>query len=114
MSIYNHLPVYKAAYDLMLGIFQFTKDFPREYKYTIGQDLKIETTQLIKRIFQANSDFRTRKQYIEHARAHTEVIRLYIRLLKDLKQINIRKFVFLSEKIESVSKQLAGWQQSCK
>jgi len=45
MSIYNHLPVYKAAYDLMLGIFQFTKDFPREYKYTIGQDLKIETTQ---------------------------------------------------------------------
>ena len=114
MAIYNHLPVYKAAYDLMLEIFQFTKDFSREYKYTIGQDLKIEATQLIKRIFQANSDFGTRKQYIKQARAHTEVIRLYIRLLKDLKQINVKKFVSLNEKIESVSKQLAGWQQSCK
>lgn len=109
MTTYNNLPVYKAAYDLLLEIFQFTKNFSREYKYTIGQDLKQETTQLIKRIFQANSSFENRKQYIQYARGHTETVRLYLRLLKDLKQINTQKFISLNEKVELVSKQLTGW-----
>jgi hypothetical protein len=111
MATYNNLPVYKTAYDLLLEIFQTTKNFSREYKYTIGQDLKLEATQLIKRIFQANSAFDTRRQYIQYAREHTEVIRLYSRLLKDLKQVNIKKFISINEKIESISKQLAKWME---
>jgi hypothetical protein len=31
MAQYEDLPVYKATYDLLLGIFRFTKDFSREY-----------------------------------------------------------------------------------
>jgi hypothetical protein len=31
LAQYNELPVYKATYDLLLAIFQFTKDFNREY-----------------------------------------------------------------------------------
>jgi len=27
-------------YQLILKVFEFTKDFPREYKYTLGQDMK--------------------------------------------------------------------------
>lgn len=44
MAQYEDLPVYKATYDLLLGIFRFTKDFSREYKYTVGEKLKNETT----------------------------------------------------------------------
>lgn len=114
MTVYNNLPVYKVAYDLLLEIFQFTKNFSREYKYTIGQDLKLETTQLIKRIFQANSSFEHRRQYIQYAREHTEVVRLYLRLLKDLKQINLQKFISINEKLESISKQLNAWRDKTK
>ncbi|MEI7425680.1 MAG: hypothetical protein WCK16_02000 [Candidatus Moraniibacteriota bacterium] len=39
-----------------------------------------------------------------------ETIRLFLRLLKDLGQVNLEKFVELNEKLESVSKQLALWQ----
>ncbi len=46
MTLYYQLPVYKTSYDLLLAIFQLTKNFKREYKYSIGQDL-----------FQANSYF---------------------------------------------------------
>ncbi len=106
------MPVYKASYDLLLEIFQVTRHFSREYKYTIGQDLKKESTQLIKRIFEANASYKTRKEYLGYARSHIEVIRLYVRLLKDLRQINTKKLVSLNEKIESVSKQLARWQNN--
>jgi hypothetical protein len=43
MAQYNELPVYKATYDLLLAIFQFTKEFSKEYKYTVGESLKKET-----------------------------------------------------------------------
>ena len=43
MVLYSELPVYKATYDLLLAIFRFTKDFGKEYKYTVGESLKKET-----------------------------------------------------------------------
>ena len=46
MAQYNELPVYKATYDLLLAIFQFTKEFNKEYKYTVGESLKKETIEL--------------------------------------------------------------------
>ena len=40
MKLHSDLPVYKATYDLLLAIFQFTKDFSKEYKYIVGESLK--------------------------------------------------------------------------
>lgn len=40
MATYYNLPVYKQSYDLLLDIFKLTKEFNREYKYTIGEELK--------------------------------------------------------------------------
>lgn len=51
MALYNELPVYKATYDLLLGIFTFTKDFSKEYKYTVGESLKKETIELLTLIY---------------------------------------------------------------
>ena len=39
MGLHQELPVYKACYDLLLEIFLFTKDFTKEYKYTVGENL---------------------------------------------------------------------------
>lgn len=47
MARYDELPVYKASYDLLVEIFQFTKNFKREFKYTVGESLKKETLELI-------------------------------------------------------------------
>jgi len=47
MAIYSDLPVYKSTYDLLLAIFRFTKDFGKEYKYTVGERLKKETNETL-------------------------------------------------------------------
>jgi hypothetical protein len=68
---------------------------------------------LIKNIYRANSSI-NKKQLIEVARENIEMIRLDLRMLKDFKQLNLRKFVFLNEKIEVISKQLVAWKNSSK
>jgi len=62
MSLHQELPVYKASYDLLMEIFNFTKEFSKEYKYTVGESLKKETIELLTLIFRANS--RTDKQQV--------------------------------------------------
>ena len=32
-------PVYRDTYKLIQKIFEYTKDFPKDYKYTLGQDI---------------------------------------------------------------------------
>jgi len=113
MATYDNLPVYKISYDLLLQIFVFTKDMNREYKYTIGENLKKETMELITNIYRANCS-QNKKDLIGAARENIEVVRLYARLIKDLKQIALPKFIKINEIIESVSKQLSAWQKSNK
>ena len=111
MGFYDELPFYKAGFDLLLYIFLFVRNFSKEFKYTVGDNMKTEGVELIKLIYQANST-RDKLEIIRQARERIETIRLYLRLMKDLRQINIPKFVSINEKIENVSKQLAGWQKS--
>ncbi|OHA47536.1 MAG: hypothetical protein A2541_00035 [Candidatus Taylorbacteria bacterium RIFOXYD2_FULL_36_9] len=111
MAIYDTLPVYKVSYDFLLDLFKFTKNFDREYKYTLGEDLKKETTALIANIYRANSS-QFKKELLQSARENLEVVRLYLRLVKDLKQISLDKFITLNEQIESISKQLFAWQKA--
>ncbi len=113
MSLHQELPVYKACYDLLLEIFKFTRDFKKEYKYTIGESLKKETISLLTLIFRANSR-QDKKMVLQEARESIEVIRLFIRLMKDLHEISLKKFVQVNKKVEDVSKQLTGWQKSLK
>jgi hypothetical protein len=40
MALYYDLPVFKDVYRLTLRIFELTRHFSREYKFTLGQDMK--------------------------------------------------------------------------
>ena len=113
MAQYNELPVYKATYDLLLAIFQFTKEFSKEYKYTVGESIKKETIELLTLIYRANTRHQ-KDDVLQMAREQIEVIRLLIRVMKDMKQISIEKVVKINLAVENVSKQLTGWQKSQK
>jgi hypothetical protein len=108
MGLAEELPIYKATYDLVLVVFRLVKNFNKEYKYTIGESLKKETVEAITNIYRANIT-EDKRAYLSKARENVEVIRLYFRILKDLRQINVKQLVFANSHIENVSKQLTGW-----
>ena len=112
MVLYDQLPVYKATYDLLVDIFQLCQNMERDYKFTIGEELKKEVIKLIMNVYRANSRRDGKLSLIGDARENAEVVRLMLRLLQDLKQIKEEKrFVDMNEKLESISKQLTAWQR---
>jgi hypothetical protein len=113
MALYYTLPVYKASYKLLMQTFSVSQHFAREYKYTIGQDMKNEGTCLIKNIYRANKT-PDKVRAIEAARENLEMIRLFLRLMQDCGQVSLKQFVMLNLSVENVSKQLAAWEKYSK
>jgi hypothetical protein len=54
MALNYDLPFFKDVYQLILKIFDYTNHFPREYKFTLGQDLKRDGINLVRSIYRAN------------------------------------------------------------
>lgn len=55
MVLAEYLPVYKASYDMTLILFHTIKKYPKEFKYTLGEQLKKDCLSLIATIYRANS-----------------------------------------------------------
>jgi hypothetical protein len=113
MARYDNLPVYKQTYDLLLQLFRVCQNMERDYKFTIGENLKKEIITLIVNVYRANCrENKEKLPLIQEGRENVEVVRLLLRLLQDLKQIGLKEFISANEKLESVSKQLTAWSNS--
>ena len=111
MVIYNELPIYKSCYTLLVTTTRLCKKLPQSYKYNVGQHLHTSLVELVITIFKANSFREKRKEYLNNAREQIELIRLLVRLCKDLWGFAYLDYVDLQPLIEDISKQLAGWNK---
>jgi len=57
VALYYDLPVFNDTYRLTLTIFELTQHFSREYKFTLGQDMKRDCITLVRSIYRANKNF---------------------------------------------------------
>ena len=54
MALYYDLQVYKDVHRLTLLLFQYTKDFPKEYEYSLGEGIMRNSIVLVRSIYRAN------------------------------------------------------------
>lgn len=116
MAIYINLPVFKECYDLLLEVYRFCENLKRDYRYTLGENLKKEMMEMMVSIYKANdnnSNNNERKAFLlNQAREQLVVVKLQLRLLHDLKQLSVKQFAMLALHTESISKQLAAWHKN--
>lgn len=111
MAVYSNLPVFKASYDLVIEVFKMCGSLPKDYKYTIGEKLKNALLDLTTGIYEANAE-EDKLLVLCRCRKYMVEIKLYLRLLYDLKQISMKRFVCVTEQVEGVSKQINAWHKS--
>jgi hypothetical protein len=112
MARYQHLPVYRITYELLLKVTVATKEFPREYKFTIGQKLQDEVVGLVVLIYKANAATTERHLNIKLLLEHLQVVELLIRLSQDMRILSKKHYAALIEMTQSVAKQAEGWKKS--
>jgi len=111
MALYYDLPVYRDTYQRVLKIFECTKEFSKEYKYTLGQDMKRDALQLVRSIYRANKATQ-KKEYLDAFLDDFELLKLEIRLAADLRVLPTKKHAELSLLMAGIGKQITGWRNA--
>jgi hypothetical protein len=88
--LYDGLPVFADVYSLTKLVFVCTQDFPREHKYTLGQDVKRDCLLLLRTIYRANKS-RDRHAVLDEFLDDFELLKLELRLAADLKLLSLKK-----------------------
>lgn len=111
MALYTELKVYEECYRLFLQLVTSTSRMQRDYRYSIGEQVKRSAMDMIVLIFKANKSY-NKCEYIATAREKLVEVQVLLRVFNDLKQISDKQFAMFMEITVSVSKQLAAWEHS--
>ena len=111
MAVYTELKVYEECYRLFLQLVTSTSRLQREYRYTLGEQIKRSAMDMIVLVFKANKSY-DKCGYIATAREKLVEVQVLLRVFNDLKQMSDKQFAMFMEITVSISKQLAAWERS--
>ena len=108
----ENLPVVKMVYDLMLRLFNETRKMDKDFRYSVGQDLKSDLMSVELFVYHANEEkIAARKvEFISEAIDKMLEVKLYVRVLHDCKQLSLKKYALLCEQMVGVEKNLINWK----
>jgi hypothetical protein len=114
MAHYEHLPIYKKAYDLTLYFEKIVRNFSRYHKYTLGTELREKSREILQLIRQANNTAE-KEEILLQLRERLEDLKLTIRLCKDLQAfVNFNSFQYSINEVVDLSKQNEGWLKAAR
>lgn len=109
----ENLPVFKLAYDLLLRVVHEAHKMDKDFRYSIGQDLKTNLLRVEICIYHANDEKEPCRKvdYIKEALERMLEVKLYVRILHDSKQLSLKKYALLAEQMVEIEKHLNDWKQ---
>ena len=109
---HEDLPVFKQAWDVVVEIHKTGENVPRSFRYNELPVVKLKAMEAVHCIRRAQHSRDNRIMHIENGIEALEFVRLYVRLMHDLKMISLKRFTLLARLIENTVRQMTGWLKS--
>ena len=111
MARYEHLPIFRDAYDLTVHVEKLVRGFSRYHKYTLGTDLRNRTRGILDLIVDANNSNGERGERLEELRKRLESLKVLNRLCHDSAVFSggTKSYLHMAERITGLAKQNEGW-----
>jgi hypothetical protein len=107
------IPIFKKSYDLYKTLYSYRADIPRQDKYAIWQRSEDGAIDILEDILFASQTRQAEKAPIlERASVKLNLLRVLIRLMKETKVIDAKKYTTLQEMIDEIGRMLGGWIKS--
>jgi len=109
MARYDHLPIYRAAFDLAVHIEKIVRHFSRYHKYSLGTELRESSRRILERIIEANNSH-NREPILLKLREDLEKLKVLVRLCHESGGFaSTRAYLYVSEQVVNLAKQNEGW-----
>lgn len=107
------IPIFTKTYDLYKTLYGFRALVPKQDRYTIWQRTENLALDVLEGILFASQKVWSEKlPVLETASLKLNVLRVFLRLLKETKAIDQRKYAALQERVDEIGRMLGGWIRS--
>lgn len=107
------IPIFKKAYDAYKMFYVFRATVPKQDKYTLWAKSECLLIEILEGILSASYRQKFEKTPIlERTSLKLNVLRVLVRLMKDIKAIDNKKYSLLEECIDEIGRMLGGWLRS--
>jgi len=104
----NDFKLFNDTYSFLFWLWPTITRFPKSEKYVLGEKLKQTTLELLKNIIAFNNTTSNKKSYLDNMNIELETLRVLIRLAKDIKIIDFKKYEVASRQLDDIGKLLGG------
>jgi len=97
MYNYDELILFQKIYDLMLWLHPAVNKFPKSQRFVLGQRIEnclLDILEDVIRLIAQNFENRT---LLEELNIRVDKLRILVRMAKDLKFINVKRYEFLQK-----------------
>ena len=109
------LPIFNKAYQLYKTFYGYRDSIAKQDRHTIWQRSENIILDIIENILLASQAYRAEKlPILQHASVKLNFLRILVRLMKDLKTIDDKKYVTLAGLGDEIGRMLGGWIKSAK
>jgi four helix bundle protein len=109
------VPIFQKSYDLYKQIHDYQKLIPKHDRYTIYSRAEDCLLAVLSSLFKASAANKSDKlALLEEASTELNLLRVFIRLLKDVKALDNNKYLALQSEIDEIGRMLGGWIKSVK
>ncbi len=109
------IPIFKKAYDLYKTFHEYRRLIPKQDRFTLFERCEQTILDLIEGIMQASSQKQQEKvATLERASLKLNMLRVFVRLMKDVKSLDGKKYIALENIIDEIGRMLGGWIRSSK
>lgn len=111
---YDNLPIFKSALDLVVYVETIVKNFDKYHKYTLGEDLRQQSKEMLFCIQRANMS-ENRSQELVRLRDKCEEVKMLIRITHELRVFSgFKQFEHCAKLSHEVCRQAQAWLNACK
>ncbi len=109
------IPIFKKTYDLYKTFYGYRTIIAKQDRYVIWQRSEDTTLEILEGILAASQSYKTDKlPALEKVSLKLNILRVFLRLMKDIKTLDNKKYLILESSIDEIGRMLGGWIKSVK
>lgn len=105
--------IYQKFYDFVLAFYPTINRIPQSHRQVLGKHLEELCLLLLLLIIKANKERGDKRSILQRDISdNLDVLRILIRLAKDLRFISIKQYTLFAEKLNEIGKMVFCWTKS--
>ncbi|MDO8430371.1 MAG: diversity-generating retroelement protein Avd [Candidatus Taylorbacteria bacterium] len=109
------IPIFKRSYELYREFYTLRLSVPKQDRYTLWQKCENLLIEVLEGILFASQQSKSEKlPTLEKTSVKLNFLRVCVRLMKDIKAIDIKKYIIIEANLDEIGRMLGGWIKSVK